>query len=166
MPQWKPRPGASYADASGEPIITASAPHAIALAMSPPVRMPPSAMTCTYTPVSSRWRMRAPAASAIAVACGTPMPSTPRLVHAWPGPTPTRMPTAPVRMRCSAVEYDAQPPTITGMLVLTDELLEVERLARVVLRHVLGRHHRALDDEQVELGVERRAARSARRAAA
>ena len=58
--------------------------------------------------------MRAPAASAIAVACGTPMPSTPRLVHAWPGPTPTRTPTAPVRMRCSAVEYDAQPPTITG----------------------------------------------------
>ena len=58
--------------------------------------------------------MRAPAASAMAVACGTPMPSTPRLVHAWPGPTPTRMPTAPVRMRCSAVEYEAQPPTMTG----------------------------------------------------
>ena len=58
--------------------------------------------------------MRAPAASAIAVACGTPMPSTPRLVHAAPGPTPTRMPTAPVRMRCSAVEYEAQPPTMTG----------------------------------------------------
>ena len=30
-----------------------------ALAMSPPVTMPPSAMTWTYTPVSSRWRMRA-----------------------------------------------------------------------------------------------------------
>jgi len=30
--------------------------------------MPPSAITCTYTPVSSRWRMRAPATSAIAVA--------------------------------------------------------------------------------------------------
>ena len=58
--------------------------------------------------------MRAPAASAMAVACGTPMPSTPRLVHAWPGPTPTSTPTAPVRIRCSAVEYDAQPPTITG----------------------------------------------------
>ena len=59
--------------------------------------------------------MRAPAASAIAVACGTPMPSTPRLVHAWPGPTPTSTPTAPVRMRCNAVEYDAHPPTITGI---------------------------------------------------
>ncbi len=42
------------------------------------------------------------------------MPSTPRVVHAWPGPTPTRMPAAPVRMRCKAVEYDAQPPTMTG----------------------------------------------------
>src|SRR6516225_7022658 len=39
-----------------------------------------------------------------AVACGTPIPSTPRLVHACPGPTPTRIPTAPVRMRWSAVE--------------------------------------------------------------
>ena len=98
--------------------------------------------------------MRAPAASAIAVACGTPMPSTPRLVHAWPGPTPTSTPTAPVRMRCSAVEYDAQPPTITGQVELADELLQVERLALGVLRHVLGRHDRALHDEDVELGVE------------
>ena len=47
MPQWKPRPGASMAAASGEPSITASAPQAMALAMSPPVRIPPSAMTCT-----------------------------------------------------------------------------------------------------------------------
>ena len=38
----------------GEPSITASAPQAIALATSPPVRMPPSAITCTYRPVSSR----------------------------------------------------------------------------------------------------------------
>ena len=36
---------ASYARVSGEPIITASAPQAIAFAMSPPVRMPPSAIT-------------------------------------------------------------------------------------------------------------------------
>ena len=47
MPQWYPRPGASYAPASGEPIITASAPQAIAFATSPPVRIPPSVMTCT-----------------------------------------------------------------------------------------------------------------------
>ena len=42
--------------------------------------------------------------SAIAVACGTPMPSTPRVVHAAPGPTPTRTPSAPVRMRWRPVE--------------------------------------------------------------
>ena len=70
MPQWNPRPGASFARASGEPTITASAPQAIALEMSPPVRMPPSAITFTYLPVSSRCWTRAAAASAIAVACG------------------------------------------------------------------------------------------------
>ena len=47
IPQWNPRPGASDAAASGDPIITASAPHTTALAMSPPVAIPPSAMTCT-----------------------------------------------------------------------------------------------------------------------
>ena len=45
-----------------------------------------------------------PATSAIAVACGTPMPSTPRVVQAAPGPTPTSTPTAPVRIRCRPVE--------------------------------------------------------------
>ena len=35
-------------------------------------------------------------------------------MHAWPGPTPTSTPSAPVRIRCSAVWYEAQPPTITG----------------------------------------------------
>jgi len=50
-----------------------------------------------------RCSIRAPAASAMAVACGTPTPRTPRVVQAAPGPTPTRTPTAPVRMRCRAV---------------------------------------------------------------
>src|SRR5436305_7640277 len=76
--------------------------------------MPPSAMTLTYSPVSSMCWERAAWTSAIAVACGTPMPSTPRVVQAAPGPTPTSTATAPVRMRCSPVEYDAQPPTTTG----------------------------------------------------
>jgi hypothetical protein len=42
MPQLNPRPGASSAPANGEPSMTASAPEAMALAMSPPVFMPPS----------------------------------------------------------------------------------------------------------------------------
>ena len=46
-PQWKPRPGASVARAKGEPIMTASAPQAIALAMSPDLPIEPSAMTWT-----------------------------------------------------------------------------------------------------------------------
>ena len=45
MPQWKPRAGASTAEDSGEPSMTASAPQAMALAMSPPLDMPPSAIT-------------------------------------------------------------------------------------------------------------------------
>ncbi len=114
MPQWKPRPGASLARASGEPIITASAPQVIAFETSPPVRMPPSAMTLQYSPVSSMCCERAAATSAIAVACGTPMPRTPRVVHAEPGPTPTSTPTAPVRMRCRPVENEAHPPTTVG----------------------------------------------------
>ena len=48
--------------------------------------MPPSAITFTYSPVSSMCWERAAATSAIAVACGTPMPSTPRVVQAAPGP--------------------------------------------------------------------------------
>src|SRR5438093_92451 len=46
----------------------------MALAMSPPVRMPPSAITWTYLPVSRRCSIRAPAASAMAVAWRTPPP--------------------------------------------------------------------------------------------
>ena len=42
---------------------------------------------------------RAPATSAIAVACGKPSTRTPRVVHAAPGPTPTSTPAAPVRIR-------------------------------------------------------------------
>ena len=68
IPQWNPRPGASYARASGEPIITASAPQAIAFETSPPLRIPPSAITFTYSPVSSMCWERAAATSAIAVA--------------------------------------------------------------------------------------------------
>ena len=41
-----------------------------------------------------------------------------------------------------------------GDVELADEALEVERLDG--LRHVLGGHDRALDDEEVELGVEDR----------
>ena len=41
---------------------------------------------------------RAAATSAMAVTCGTPMPSTSRVVHAAPGPTPTKMAAMPCSM--------------------------------------------------------------------
>ena len=52
--------------------MTASAPHAIAFAMSPDFPTEPSAITCTYRPPdSSRYSRRAAATSATAVAIGT-----------------------------------------------------------------------------------------------
>ena len=133
--------------------MTASAPQAIAFEMSPPVRMPPSAITFTYLPVSSRCCTRAAAASEIAVACGTPTPRTPRVVHAWPGPTPTRTPSAPVRIRWSAVWYEAHPPTSVG--IGSSAMNSLRFSACAVRGHVLGRDDGSLDDEDVEPGLER-----------
>ena len=66
-----------------EPTITAAAPAAIALAMSPEKRIPPSAMTGIPVPSS------ASTASETAVICGTPTPVTIRVVQIEPGPIPT-----------------------------------------------------------------------------
>ncbi len=76
-------PGASSVPANSEPIMTLSAPAAIALATSPEYLMPPSAMT-GMPRAAAAW-----AASAIAVSCGTPTPATTRVVQMEPGPTPT-----------------------------------------------------------------------------
>ena len=115
--------------------------------------MPPSAITFTYSPVSSMCCERAAATSAIAVACGTPMPSTPRVVQAAPGPTPTSTPTAPVRIRCSPVAYEAQPPTTTG--TGTSRMNSFRLSGSVRVGHVLGRDHGALDHEDVEARLDR-----------
>ena len=50
------------------------------------------------------------------------------------------------------MEYDAQPPTMTGMSNSRMNFFRFERLDG--LRHVLGRDDRALDHEDVELGIE------------
>ncbi len=115
MPQFVPRPGASAARASGEPSITTSAPEASALAMSPPLFMPPSATTGTYRPVSARYWSRAAATSAMAVTCGMPMPRTSRVVHAAPGPTPTKIAAAPCSMSRNAAAALVVLPTATGI---------------------------------------------------
>src|SRR6059058_1730569 len=115
MPQLKPFDADSSAPASGVPIMTASAPAANALHTSAPIRMPPSVMTATRMPPRRMCSSRAAATSAVAVTCGTPTPSTPRVVHAAPGPTPTRMPAMPVSISSSAVSYWTQLPTTTGI---------------------------------------------------
>src|SRR3954464_614841 len=101
--------------------------------------MPPSAMTCQYSPVSSMCWERAAATSAMAVAWGTPTPSTPRVVQAAPGPTPTRTPAPPGRLsgaagaprRAGAHEVQAggvgrAAAQHGGDRLLADELLEVQ----------------------------------------
>ena len=81
-------PGASSVPASIDPIMTTSAPAAIAFTMSPEYRTPPSAITGTPCPAAR-------AASYTAVICGTPTPATTRVVQIDPGPTPTFTASAP-----------------------------------------------------------------------
>ena len=95
IPQCIPLAGASSVLAKGLPIITASAPHATDLQTSPPVRIPPSVTIETYRPVSLKYASRAATHSIVADTCGTPIPNTSRLVHADPGPTPTKIPCTP-----------------------------------------------------------------------
>ena len=82
-------PGASSVPASSDPTITVDAPAANALAISPEVRIPPSAITGTPALVASA------AASMIADNCGTPTPATIRVVQIDPGPIPTLIASAP-----------------------------------------------------------------------
>src|SRR5207247_2346793 len=72
----------SSAPARGVPIVPASAPAANALHTSAPMRIPPSVITATRMPPRRMCSSRAAATSAVAVTCGTPTPSTPRVVHA------------------------------------------------------------------------------------
>ena len=90
--------------ASIEPSITASAPAAIAFAMSPEDVMPPSAMS--GAPRSSATR----AQSCMAVICGTPTPATTRVVQIEPGPTPTFTASAPASIRAAVASPVATLP--------------------------------------------------------
>src|SRR5213082_617707 len=76
--------------------MTACAPAAIALAMSPEKRMPPSEMTGTSVSCS------ACATAATAEICGTPTPATMRVVQMEPGPMPTLTASAPASMTARA----------------------------------------------------------------
>ena len=86
-------PGDSVRPASKLPSITASAPAARALTMSPEYLMPPSAMMVTP------WRWASPAQSWMAVIWGMPTPVTTRVVQMEPAPTPTLTTSAPAEIR-------------------------------------------------------------------
>src|ERR1035441_2575034 len=108
-------PGLSSVPASRLPIMTVSAPAAIALVTSPEYLMPPSAIS--GTPASRVAR----AHSAIAVIWGTPAPETTRVVQIEPGPIPTLMPSTPSEINSRAPSYVATLPVMSctsGSLLL------------------------------------------------
>jgi hypothetical protein len=75
------------------------------LAISPLVRIPPSAITGTP--------LAAPAALMIAVSCGTPTPATMRVVQIDPGPMPTLIASAPASASAFAASAVAMFPATT-----------------------------------------------------
>ncbi len=89
--------------------MTTSAPAAIALAMSPEKRMPPSAIIGTPVPSSAL------ATLSIALICGTPTPATMRVVQIEPGPMPTLTPSAPASTSARAASAVAILPPTTSM---------------------------------------------------
>src|SRR2546428_3791820 len=97
--------------------MTASAPQASALQTSPPLLMPPSVTIGTYRAVFLKYASRAAAQSTVAVTCGTPRPSTPRLVQAAPGPTPINTPATPQVINSNVTLYVTALPMMTGMRI-------------------------------------------------
>ena len=76
-------PGLSDVPEKREPIITASAPAAIALARSPENLIPPSEIILILR------FLKAFLTSITALSWGTPTPATSLVVHIDPGPIPT-----------------------------------------------------------------------------
>src|ERR1039458_7426923 len=111
-------PGLSSVPASRLPIITQSAPAAIAFVISPEYLMPPSAISGTPP---SRVALEH---SLMARICGTPAPETTRVVQIDPGPIPTLMPSTPSEINSFAPSYVATFPVIdwtSGSLLLRSE---------------------------------------------
>ena len=89
--------------------MTLEAPAARALAMSPDMRIPPSAITGTPSPST------AATTSITAVIWGSPMPVTTRVVQIEPGPMPTFTASAPASTSARAPSGVATLPAITSM---------------------------------------------------
>ena len=86
--------------------ITALAPAASALTMSPEYFVPPSAMMATPRSLAARAQL------ATALSCGTPVPVTTRVVQIEPAPTPTLKMSAPASMRSEVPSAVATLPEI------------------------------------------------------
>ena len=121
--------------ASSEPTITVDAPAASALAMSPLVRIPPSAIT--GTPFAAR------AASMIAVSCGTPTPATIRVVQIEPGPIPTLIASAPASASALAASAVATLPATTWTELL-EPLHPLDRRGDLAVMAMRGVDHDAV----------------------
>ena len=89
--------------------MTVLAPAAMAFAISPEKRIPPSAM------IGTPYFAAPLAASATAESWGIPIPAMMRVVQILPGPTPTLMASAPARARAMAASSVAILPTITSI---------------------------------------------------
>ena len=87
----------------GIPVLGIGVPQATAIADVAGARSQHMLETGEYCQVVADGGMRNGGDCSKAIACGTPIPRTPRVVQAAPGPTPTSTPAAPVRMRCRAV---------------------------------------------------------------
>jgi hypothetical protein len=87
------------------PTMAQLAPAAIALAKSPDILIPPSAITGTSPAACAQ--------SMIAVSCGTPTPATIRVVQIEPGPIPTLTASAPAPISARVASAVATLPAIT-----------------------------------------------------
>src|SRR5699024_6055438 len=99
-------PGLSVTPENKLPSMTACAPAASALMISPEYLIPPSAITGTpYFSASS-------AQSWTAVICGTPTPATTRVVQIDPGPIPTLTIDAPALISSFVASFVATFPAV------------------------------------------------------
>ena len=101
------------------------APDAMAFAISPEYRMPPSA-TAGMPLAASAWQT-----SIIAVICGMPTPATTLVVHIEPGPIPTLTASAPASANAIAASAVAMLPAInckSGYFFLVNSTLSMTLL--------------------------------------
>src|SRR6186997_2465390 len=122
-------PGASSVPANSDPIITTSAPAAIAFATSPENFTPPSEITGMLFSRAALTQLE------MAVICGTPAPVTTRVVQIDPGPMPTLIASTPASINSCA-------PSVVPTLPAFDLLHRIDHARRMTVRRI---DHQAVD---------------------